>query len=182
MWDIESFIPIFSSILQLSPRGVKKITTVSSGITSMSPPSTSSTIPKRKLPSPSSGSVIVKMKQLVLEALFPKLDEKDDEETGQSTRQKLTAGGSSSSVDTTKNSKSEDSSSSSSSTKPNSQGTTLCMGTTTQPQSRFSNDIGNYIDRPLTEQQKYDILCNVCPPSKNYSFPVNENKRKFSYG
>ena len=128
------------------------------------------------------------MKQLVLEALFPKkrkLDEKDDEETGQSTGQKLTAGGSSSSVDTTKISNSEDSSSSSSFTKPNSQGTTLSMGTTTQPnseESRFPNDIGNYIDRPLTEQQKYDILCNVWRPSENYSFPINENKRKFHYG
>ncbi len=100
IWDIESFIPkpIFLSILQLSSTEVKKNTTVSSGITPMSLPSTSSTIPKRKLSSPSSGSVKAKMKQLVLEALFPKkrkLDEKDDEETGQSTGQKLTAGGSS---------------------------------------------------------------------------------------
>ncbi len=166
MWDIESFIPkpIFLSILQLSSTEVKKNTTVSSGITPMSLPSTSSTIPKRKLSSPSSGSVKAKMKQLVLEALFPKkrkLDEKDDEETGQSTGQKLTAGGSSSSVDTTKISNSEDSSSPSSFTKPNSQGTTLSMGTTTQPnseESRFPNDIGNYIDRPLTEQQKYDTF------------------------
>jgi hypothetical protein len=130
-WDMESFIskPISLSILQSNSTEVNKATAVSSGSTSStstSLPSTSSTAPKRKLHS--SDSVKSKMKQLVLEALFPKkrkLDEKDDEETGQSPSQKLIAGGSSSCVDTTKTSNSKESTSSSTSTKPNSQGSVL---------------------------------------------------------
>ena len=72
--------------------------------------------------------------------------------------EELKAGGSSSFVDTTTNPGTI-------STKPNPQGTTtLSMDTTTKlnsEESHFANDIGNYVDRPLTDQQNYYILCNV---------------------
>ena len=118
------------------------------------------------------------MKQLVLEALFPKkrkLDERDDGGPAE----KLKAGGSSSFVDTTTNPGTI-------STKPNPQGTTtLSMDTTTKlnsEESRFANDIGNYVDRPLTDQQKYYIICNVWHPCDTYTFHINDDKWRFRFG
>ena len=112
--------------------------------------------------------------------MFPKkrkLDEKADDETGRST-QKLKAGDSNSTADTINLG---ESSTSKSSTTPNLPDTALFLGTTTNEETRFPNDIGNYIDRSLTEQQKYDILCNVWRPSDTYVFPMNEDKRRFRY-
>ena len=105
-----------------------------------------------------------------------KLDETDDERPVQSTK-KIEAGGSSSFVEATMNL-------ATSSTKPNSQGTISSIDTTTLPnseESRFPNDIGNFVDRPITEQQKYYILCNVWRPPHTYTFPMNEDKRRFRH-
>ena len=79
--DTQSFIakPVLSSIpLFSSTSEVKKTATSSGEATTSSLPSTSSTISKQKLPSTSSGSVKTKMKQLVLEALFPKKRKLDE--------------------------------------------------------------------------------------------------------
>ena len=47
----------------------------------------------------------------------------------------------------------------------------------------FANDIGNFIGKAsfLSEDAKYDLLCNVWKPSENYKFPLDEGKRKFQH-
>ena len=104
MWNIHSFLPkpISPSIL-LREKIVTNVATASSGVTSSALlHSPTNTIPDPKLPSNPTGPVKAKIKQLVLEALFPKkrkLDETADDETGRST-QKLKAGDNSSTADT----------------------------------------------------------------------------------
>ena len=50
---------------------------------------------------------------------------------------------------------------------------------TTSETSCFPNDIANYVnDGSLTDEQKYNALCNVWVPSANYPFPL-VNDRKF---
>ena len=45
------------------------------------------------------------------------------------------------------------------------------------------NDIGNYISRAasLTNQEKYNLLCNVWQPDAAYTFPMNKAGRRFQY-
>ena len=45
------------------------------------------------------------------------------------------------------------------------------------------NDIGNYISRAasFTNQDKYNLLCNVWQPDAAYTFPMNKAGRRFQY-
>jgi hypothetical protein len=48
--------------------------------------------------------------------------------------------------------------------------------------SRYPNDIGNYVNKSaFTDQEKYNILCNVWKPPPEYQFPINANGRRFRY-
>jgi hypothetical protein len=43
-------------------------------------------------------------------------------------------------------------------------------------------DIANYVNKPqLTDEEKYQALCNVWVPPESYVFPVNKDGRKFRF-
>ena len=63
-----------------------------------------------------------------------------------------------------------------------------CIATSTElltnsTNSRFANDIGNFVNpvSPLTQQQKYHLLCNVWKPEPEYRFPMNARGRRFQH-
>ena len=44
------------------------------------------------------------------------------------------------------------------------------------------NDIGNYVNKAaFTKEENYHLLRNVCKPPASYKFPMNESKRRFCY-
>lgn len=47
----------------------------------------------------------------------------------------------------------------------------------------FPNDISNFVNppSPLTDQEKYHLLCHVWKPEPEHLFPANGDNRKFRY-
>jgi hypothetical protein len=137
--------------INVSLTEVRKITPP----TTQTPPVLSSTS-SASVPTRSSSSLQpIKKKQTSLDKLFPKkrkfAEESEDEEVPHTTpfpKKRLV--------------------SSLVSEHPHSRSETLC----------FPNDIANYVNvNSLTDEQKYNVLCNVWVPSTNFPFPLVNGRR-----